>query len=205
MTFHGFEQKDFATFHINGLDERMKAIKERIQPKFRVIGEQLSMDLSAMSGSEMYLHIAQHARRTVNPPRDTWLAISANRRGYKMLPHFQVGLFDDHVFQWLAFIYELPGKSDIATTFLQSIDKFRQEVPEDFVISTDHMQKAATPVTDIDLEQTLVRFRDVKKAELLIGRQIASDDPLLKDGKAFLKSAIETFEALLPLYHLAGK
>src|SRR5690625_444201 len=99
----------------------MKAIQERIQPKFREIGTRLTDDLSSMIGSEMYLHIARHARRTVNPPNDTWLAIAGNKRGYKKHPHFQIGLWDDRVFIWLAFIYELPGKAEIAGTFLQNI------------------------------------------------------------------------------------
>lgn len=108
MRFTGFTDSDFETFQIEGLEERMEAIEDRIRPKFRTIGQELTDELSARLGSEMFLHIAKHARRTVNPPQDTWLAIAANKRGYKKHPHFQVGLFDDFVFVWLAFIYELP-------------------------------------------------------------------------------------------------
>nr|MBU5222976.1 DUF1054 family protein [Vibrio cholerae] len=32
MSFTGFTQKDFDTFTIDGLDARMEAIQERIQP-----------------------------------------------------------------------------------------------------------------------------------------------------------------------------
>nr|WP_313787308.1 DUF1054 family protein [Paenibacillus larvae] len=88
----------------------MKAIRERIQPKFKELGELLCDDLAMMAGNEMFVHIAKHARRTVNPPKDTWMAFCHNKRGYKQHPHFQIGLFDDHVFVWLAFIYELPDK-----------------------------------------------------------------------------------------------
>ena len=204
MTFQGFDRHDFETFAIEGLDARMEAIRSRIQPKFRELGERLARELSVMSGTEMFLHIAQHARRSVNPPQDTWLAVSANKRGYKMLPHFQVGLFDDHVFVWLAFIYELPSKSEIAAKFLKQVKMIRKAVPAGFAVSTDHMQKTAVPIGEIDLERTLVRFRDVKKAELLIGRQIAAEDPLLQDGEAFTETVLKTFEVLMPLYHLAG-
>src|SRR5690625_3000670 len=108
----------------------MKAIQERIQPKFREIGTRLTDDLSGMIGSEMYLHIAKHARRTVNPPNDTWLAIAGNKRGYKKHPHFQVGLWDDRLFIWLAFIYELPNKPMFASNFLNNFDKLKQNIPE---------------------------------------------------------------------------
>src|SRR5699024_1648580 len=152
LTFSGFTQTDFDTFKIDGLNERMTAIQERIQPKFKKIGEALTEDVRAMVGSDMHLHIAKHARRTVNPPNDTWMAIAGNKRGYKKHPHFQVGLCDDHLFIWLAYIYELPNKKHMAQTFLQHIDELKAVIPDDFVISLDHMKKNARLKQDIDLE-----------------------------------------------------
>ncbi|WOD62200.1 DUF1054 domain-containing protein [Niallia taxi] len=203
MKFDGFNQNDFETFTIDGLEERMEAIQTRIQPKFKEIGQELTDSLSAKIGSEMYLHIAKHARRTVNPPKDTWLAIAGNKRGYKQHPHFQLGLFDDHVFIWLAYIYELPHKSSIANTFLENIDLFSTAIPKDFVVSMDHMKKESSPITEIDLDKTLVRFRDVKKAEFLVGKQIAANDPILKDGQRFAELVESTYETLLPFYKLS--
>ncbi|MDE5051363.1 DUF1054 domain-containing protein [Niallia taxi] len=203
MKFDGFNQNDFETFTIDGLEERMEAIQTRIQPKFKEIGQELTDSLSAKIGSEMYLHIAKHARRTVNPPKDTWLAIAGNKRGYKQHPHFQLGLFDDHVFIWLAYIYELPHKSSIANTFLENIDQFSTAIPKDFVVSMDHMKKESSPITEIDLDKTLVRFRDVKKAEFLVGKQITANDPILKDGQRFAELVESTYETLLPFYKLS--
>lgn len=205
MQFNGFTQNDFDTFTIEGLSERMTAIQERIQPKFQAIGQPLTDDLSASLGNEMYLHIAKHLRRSVNPPNDTWMAIAANKRGYKQHPHFQIGLYDDHVFVWLAFIYELPNKKNIASTFLKNMKTIKSTIPNDYVISLDHMKKDATTMKDIDLKESLERFRDVKKAELLIGRHFAPNDPRLTDGEEFLKVAKETFETLIPLYKLSFK
>lgn len=203
MSFEGFTQKDFQTFLIDGLDERMHAIRENIQPKFRIIGEELTTDLSSLLGNEMYLHIAKHARRTVNPPKDTWLAIGPNKRGYKQYPHFQVGLFDDHVFIWLAYIYELPNKSLIAENFINRLEHVDKIIPSDFVISIDHMKKNAQKKTEIDLLQILERFKNVKKAELLIGRNIPKDDPILTDGQEFLKLIRNTYKTLLPIYKMS--
>lgn len=203
MPFNGFSKSDFDTFHINGLDERMTAIQERIQPKFKVIGDILADDLAAMLGNEMFLHIARHARRTVNPPQDTWLAICNNKRGYKQHPHFQIGLFDDHLFIWLAFIYELPGKTEIAKTFLENTETIKDTIPQDYVVSLDHMKKDAVSINNLDLNKALERFRDVKKAEFLIGRHIAVNDPILKNGEQFIQLAKDTFETLIPIYKLA--
>lgn len=208
MNFNGFSEVDFATFTIDGLEERMEAIRSRIQPKFQALGSVLAEDVSAMSGHEMFLHIAKHARRTVNPPKDTWLAICHNKRGYKKHPHFQVGLFDDRVFIWLAFIYELPNKTNIAQTMLENTELIKQSVKKDYVISTDHMKKNAicfSEMEDDELEKILTRFRDVKKAEFLIGKHIEANDAVLKDGKAFLSVVQETFRSLMPLYLLSLK
>ncbi|WP_085524118.1 YktB family protein [Tuberibacillus sp. Marseille-P3662] len=207
MVFSGFSTKDFDVFTIDGLDERMEALRERIQPKFQTIGEVLADDIAVMAGDEMFLHIAKHARRSKNPPKDTWLAICDDKRGYKKHPHFQVGLFDDHVFIWLAYINELADKPAIGQTLLNHIDTF-QSIPDDYVISLDHTKKDAFQLGDTEeatLKQSLERFRDVKKGEFLIGRHIKADDPLLKDGNAFLQFAKETFETLMPIYHLSAK
>lgn len=206
MTFTGFSQSDFDTFSIDGLEGRMEAIQSRIQPKFKAIGETLTEDLSSMIGSEMFLHIAKHARRSVNPPKDTWLAIAHNKRGYKKHPHFQVGLFDDHVFIWLAFIYELPNKNEIAKAFLKNKKEVKSLIPEDYVLSMDHMKKEANSLGELGdkgLKASLERFRDVKKAEFLVGRHIPANDPLLKDGERFIDFTKETFETLIPLYKMA--
>lgn len=205
MNFEGFAQNDFDTFKIEGLAERMEAIQKRIQPKFRTIGEPLTEDLAMMLGNEMHLHIARHARRTVNPPNDTWLAICNNKRGYKQHPHFQIGLYDDHLFIWLAFIYELPNKQKIASTFLDHMDDIVKTVPNDYVVSMDHMKKDKESMEEIDLHAALERFRNVKKAEFLIGRHIASNDPIIKDGQALYEVVKDTFETLLPLYTLSYK
>src|SRR5699024_10418359 len=202
MAFNGFEQKDFDTFHIEGLDERMTAIQERIQPKFKQIGDVRTDDVSAMVGSEMHLHIAKHARRTVNPPNDTWMAIAGNKRGYKKHPHFQVGLWDDLLFLWLAFIYELLEKTKIARN-LQYNNQLIEELPDDYVISLDHMKNEATQLNEIDLDKALTRFHDVKKAEFLIGRHLKPNDPTVQQGEAFMEFARSTFERLIPLYRLA--
>ncbi|MBM7572234.1 YktB family protein [Aquibacillus albus] len=201
MAFDGFTKQDFETFMIDGLDERMEAIRERIQPKFQDIGTDLAEYLSMKLGNEMYLHIAKHARRSVNPPKDTWLAIANNKRGYKKHPHFQVGLFDDHVFIWLALIYELPNKSVIAKQLLEEYEALKK-LPEDFVVSLDHTKKDSIPITELS-QTNIERFRDVKKAEFLVGKHVAASDSMLEDGQAFLSFTKETIDQLIPYYQLA--
>ncbi len=203
MGFKGFTKKDFDTFLIDGLESRMESIRENIQPKFKELGEVLRQDLSAFTGEEMFLHIAKHARRSVNPPKDTWLAICHNKRGYKQHPHFQIGLFDDHVFIWLAYIYEVPNKVGIAKNFIKNATEIYETIPSTYVISMNHMKKESVKMEDVSFEDfttSLERFKDVKKAELLIGRHVLSTHEVLNDGDAFIKLASETFKTLIPIY-----
>lgn len=205
-TTTGFNSKDFEIFHLQGLEERMNAIIEQIRPKFQDIGEQLTTELSMHAGNEMFLHIAKHARRTVNPPKDTWLAICNNKRGYKAHPHFQLGLFDDHLFIWLALIYEVPNKKNIANAFLNNQEQIMELVPNNYVISQDHMKKNAKLVSDLDEEawtSVLMRFRDVGKSELLIGRHLTPDSDIVQDQQKLVEFAMQTYKQLIPLYKIA--
>jgi uncharacterized protein YktB (UPF0637 family) len=139
----------------------------------------------------------------VNPPNDTWLAICDNKRGYKKHPHFPLGLFDDRLFIWLALIYELPNKSNIASSYLDHFDSIKK-LPEDFVISLDHMKKDSIPLEDLE-EKHVERFRDVKKAEFLIGRNLDKEDERVKNGEVLLETVKSTYDELIPWYQLALK
>ncbi|KIL47562.1 YktB family protein [Jeotgalibacillus campisalis] len=198
-----FEKHDFDVFKIDGLENRMSEIQSRIQPKFELLGQELVPFLTEQLNEEMHLHIARHARRTINPPNDTWMAISSSKRGYKKLPHFQVGLWDDHLFVWLAFIYELPSKAKIADSFLTDFDDVIQTFPEDGWISSDHMKKEAKQISEMnegDFMRVLERFKNVKKAELLVGKRFLPSDHVIQNQEELLKEIKQIYTKLLPLY-----
>lgn len=138
MAFSGFSQDDFNVFRIEGLDARMEAIKTTIRPKFEQLSNHFAPTLSSLCGDEMFVHIAKHARRTVNPPADTWVAFANSKRGYKKLPHFQIGLWETHVFVWFAVIYESPIKEQFGKLLKQNMEEIRQNIPDSFVWSKDH-------------------------------------------------------------------
>ncbi len=194
-----FTQHAFDTFQIDGLEPRMEAIRERIQPVFRDIGQEVAPDLTVATAEDVHVHIAQHARRKVNPPKDTWMAFSPDKRGYKKHPHFQVGLFDDHLFIWLAYIYELPNKQQYASKLLQHTELLTS-LPDDFVVSYDHMKKDAVSVHETDIEKGLQRFHDVKKAEFLVGRHIPAEQVHHLSREELLDMIRNTYSHLVPLY-----
>jgi len=50
------------------------------------------------------------------------------------------------------------------------------------------------------IEKLLIRLRDVKKGELVIGRHLPKADALSLDKNGFYAFAEETFRDLLPIY-----
>lgn len=202
-TFTGFKQEDFDVFSIPGLENRMEALRERISPKLEAAAQELSADVTAMTGDEMFVHVARHARRKTNPPNDTWAALASSKRGYKKLPHFQIGLWETHVFVWFAVIYESPIKVDFASKLEENKEDILSHIPEDFVWSVDHTKPEAAPHSDVDDEtfsKMTERLKTVKKAEILCGRQLQRGDDRLKDPEAFIEFCRETFQTLEPLY-----
>lgn len=203
MKFEGFDSNDFAVFGIPGLEPRMEALIARIRPKLEALGGELAPYLSALCGQEMYPHVAKHARRTVHPPGDTWVAWGPNRRGYKALPHFQVGLFGTHLFAVFAIIYESPNKAIFAESLARQGSGLTGSLPAHFFWSTDHLDPKGTAqsdMSDMAFETLARRLKDVKKAEVTCGLRIDREDPLLGDGEALEQTVKQTFETLLPLY-----
>lgn len=205
MGFTGFETSDFEVFEIEGLEARMNALRTKIQPKFAALGEHFAPFLTEITGEEMHTHIARHARRTVNPPASSWVAFASNKKGYKKWPHFQIGLWDSHVFAWLAIMNEAERKKDYAEQLLKKRTEIKTRIPNGFIWSDDHTKREATLHTNTDIEQLLTRLKNVKKAELLCGIHISKEDPLVRDGKALIRRFEETFQTVLPFYQTAKK
>lgn len=92
MVFEGFDALDFAVFELPTFEARMPALRERLTPKMRGLGEDLLPALRKMLGEELHAHTAQHLRRRTNPPEATWVAFSPSRKAYKPFTHYRVSI-----------------------------------------------------------------------------------------------------------------
>lgn len=92
MATIGFVRDDFKVFGIPTFAERMRAIKERVRPHLIDLGEQLQSGLNRLAQGEVFPHVAKHARRTVNPPPETWVAFGPSPRGYKKFGYFGLAI-----------------------------------------------------------------------------------------------------------------
>lgn len=202
MTNYFWTAKDFDLFTIDGLENRMSALQSRVQPKFEMLGRLFSDRLSAHGSDEFFPHVAKHARRTVNPPTDSWVAFAPSKRGYKALPHFQIGLWESHLFIIIAVIYENPDKKGISERLERNLSMLTS-LPESYIVSGDHMKPEALHISEAGtegIEKLLARLQTVKKAEFLVGRHLLRKDAVEMSNEEFIAFAEETIDQLLPIY-----
>lgn len=206
MKFKGFEQADFDLFQLEGFEERMEALIHQLRPKFYDLGEDLQSALGDIIGEEVFTHVAKHARRKTNPPNDSWVAWASNKRGYKMLPHFQVTVWNTHVIVQWGLIYEAKAKQVFGENMVKHIDEIRKQIPGEYHLFKDHMKpEGATlkSLTDEDLKEYARRLRENKNGELMVGCVIPRDEAIAMSPEEFHDTVLTTWSKLNYLHRLA--
>jgi uncharacterized protein YktB (UPF0637 family) len=87
MASLGFNVADFQVFRIEGFNERMAQLYATVRPKLLRLGDEMAPELARKLHVEFFAHVAKHARRTVNPPPETWCAFGPSAKGYKRYPY----------------------------------------------------------------------------------------------------------------------
>lgn len=206
MKFKGFEQEDFDLFLVDGLEERMEVLKKQLRPKFEMFGEELAGELSLITGEEMFPHVAKHARRKTNPPNDSWVAMAANKRGYKMMPHFQIAVWHTHVLVQWGIIYEAKNKHTFAANLILNMETIQKQIPSHFQWSKDHMK----PEGMVQSEMTKDDFGDFgrrllhnKNGEIMVGLNIPRETAIAMSPEEFYQTVVETWKKLHYLHKLS--
>jgi hypothetical protein len=92
VVFEGFGAEDFEVFSIPDFAARMGEIRARVRPKLLALGEDLCGSMEEALGSPLFPHVAQHMRRRVHPPEETWAAFARDRKGYKRWTHYRIAV-----------------------------------------------------------------------------------------------------------------
>jgi len=208
MSFPGFTAADFKVFDIPGFKPRMEAIKTRIRPKLEAAGRDLLPDVARIGGGEAFAHVARHARRTVNPPDDTWVAFAGDKRGYKKHCHFKVAVSGRAV----RFLFEAgPDYADKK----QWAAAWKRHAPQLVPVlrrakglawfKNEHDETPAAILTDMTadavarLTEELTRTRD---GQLVLGRVVSAEEAARWTPQDYARATRETFHLLAPLYRL---
>lgn len=192
-----FNDSDFQVFDDPTLGGRMTGIRGEIDPKFDALAP-LVIDTLGFQ-TPIYAHVAKHIRRHKNPPMNTWIAFSTNKRGYKMNPHIMVGFWDDRLFVWLASLAEAKER-------VQMIQRLSSMLPElaklndHYDISPNHMAKTSHPISAKGLDQQLTHYQQVKQADFLVGRQWLRGDAIFADPTQVEREVLATVSDLRPFF-----
>lgn len=100
----------------------------------------------------------------------------------------------------------MPTKKDVASAFINNLEEIESTIPDGYMLAFDHMKKDAKRFGDFEegeLETQLKRFRDVPKAELLIGQHIMVGEKILSNPEQLLNLIKEIYSTLLPIYKMS--
>ncbi len=194
-----FTNQDFEIFNDQTLAGRMRLIKTVIDPKFEQLAPTIITSLQTPGKPAFYAHVAKHLRRFKNPPVDTWVAFSQNKRSYKAWPHFELGLWPDRLFIYFDILDECKPAVQ-ARMRLTDLAPLLTALPADYVISNNHGVPSTQPATPAHIMQAIQKFDQYKHSELVVGRAVLAGDPLFEDADMLNRLIITTFKQLLPIY-----
>ena len=203
-----FTLDDFKVFDLKGFNERMGAIITRIRPKLASIGEELAPKLGPLVDHPLYLHVAKHARRTVNPPDDTWAAFGSSPRGYKKDVNFKVAVSRHCV----RFLFEAGpeyyAKREWTLSWHREFKDLAVDLKKNKNLSwfkNEHDEDPVCRVADVaaaDLKKLGDELTRRKDGQFVLGRRIEAREFASMKPKQVEKLAVETFTPLAPLFQL---
>jgi uncharacterized protein YktB (UPF0637 family) len=201
-----FTAGDFKIFDIPGFSERMAAIAGKVRPKLTAIGNDLAPQLSGLVDQPLFVHVAKHARRTVNPPDDTWAALCRNPRGYKKHVHFKVAISRNCVRLLCEVGPEYAEKSEWLASWkreFKTVSKALRSAPELGWYKNEHDEDPSLELKTVDvaelkaLPELLISKRD---GQFVVGRRIPAKE-FAKLSPAALKAvALDTYKPLASLF-----
>lgn len=212
MEFAGWTQEDFAVFSTEGFDERMAAIRARIQPKLDAFGRDLVVLLVADTGTEWFHHVAKHIRRSVNPPTDTWVALNRAKKGYKATVHFGVGIGAIGANACLVVKPECVEREAVARAIEQGVGVIRPLFaaagPLCFGNVPNAPREELLPAKEATAEDWLDRadwLRTRRMYEFELGTRFDTAAAIALGGKGLLDATLRRIREMLPLYNACVK
>lgn len=203
-----FTLDDFSVFDLTGFNERMSAIRTAIRPKLGAMGEELATKIGRMVDTPLFVHVARHARRTVNAPDDTWAALAGNPRGYKKDVHFKLAI-SRNCFRFLFEVGpEYYAKPEWAAGWNAQFKQLGQSLRGNKNLAwfkNEHDETAAATLSSLspgDIKKLGEELTRRKDGQLVMGTRIDAADFVDMTAKQVEKAALDTFKPLAPLFQL---
>jgi uncharacterized protein YktB (UPF0637 family) len=201
MATIGFTREDFEVFGIPTFPERMQGIKECVRPKLTALGDDLQPALKRLAQSDVFPHVAKHARRTVNPPPETWVAFGPSARGYKKYGYFGLVVSRGGLHTRIVVKDEAPDRPQMAKVLMDRADVLAKVFASQTVARYDRWDYASIPEF---AKPTADFWQEVAKvlAKKSGGLDVGVGWPVAQAVKLTDKQVLEAFASLLPLYEI---
>jgi uncharacterized protein YktB (UPF0637 family) len=204
--FEGFTPDDFDVFNAPEFSERMALLRERVKPKLIQIGEALTPRLSEIVGEPLFPHVAQHLRRTVNPPEETWVAFAREKRAYKPFVHLRAAVSREKV-RVTVFVEDY---ADDKALFANNLHPRAALLADHFarhptirayeILDRDGEPSFGHALTEETLRDFAERMKRVKGQHAIFGVPFDRYHRVVSSGPEFLDSVVEATQILKPLY-----
>jgi uncharacterized protein YktB (UPF0637 family) len=197
----GFSREDFEVFGIPTFPERMQGIKDYVRPKLTALGEGLQPALAKLAKSDVFPHVAKHARRTVNPPPETWVAFGPSARGYKKYGYFGLVVSRGGLHTRIVVKDEAPDRPQMAKVLMDRADVLAKVFAKQTVARYDRWEYAGIPEftkPTADFWQGIAALL----AKRTGGLDVGVGWPVAQAVKLTERQVLEAFESLLPLYEI---
>jgi uncharacterized protein YktB (UPF0637 family) len=201
MASIGFTREDFEVFGIPTFPERMQGIKEWVRPKLTALGEDLQPALTTLAGSDLFPHVAKHARRTVNPPPETWVAFGPSARGYKKYGYFGLVVSRGGLHTRIVVKDEAPERPQMAKVLKDRAAALAKVFAKQTVARYDRWDYTGVPKF---AEPTADFWQEVAEAlaKKTGGLDVGVGWPAAQAVKLTATQVLEAFASLLPLYEI---
>jgi uncharacterized protein YktB (UPF0637 family) len=211
MGFNGFTEREFEIFDLPGFAIRMPAIRAEITPKLKALGDQIAPALPEVAHRELFPHVAQHLRRTVNPPIETWVAFSPSPRAYKPFVHFRVAINGGG----LKVVCHLEEDSEDKPAFADGLQRNAAAIARHLATHTEihsgdargkeAMLEAPRPRSEAELATLAERLARLKGQDASFAIRFERDDPVVASPTALIEAALGAMRTLLPIYRLGAE
>ena len=201
MASIGFTREDFEVFGIPTFPERMQGIKERVRPKLTALGEDLRPALKRLANGDVFPHVAIHARRTVNPPPETWVAFGPSARGYKKYGYFGIVVSRAGIHTRIVVKDEAPDRQQMAKVLRDRADVLAKVFAKQTVSRYDRWNYHSLPELvkpTANFWQAVAEMLAKKTGGLDVGLGWSVDRAV----RLTKTQVVKAFESLLPVYEI---
>jgi uncharacterized protein YktB (UPF0637 family) len=195
----GFNAADFQVFRIEGFNERMAQLYATVRPKLLRLGDELAPALAGKLHLELFPHVAKHARRTVNPPPETWCAFGPSAKGYKRYPYLGLCISRFGLHARVVVKSEADHRPEMSVALARRAAELTRALDGTMVARYDNWAFDAPPASvraDRELWQQLAGALEKKTG----GIDVGLGWPIREALKLDREEVLEGFRELEPLY-----